>query len=155
MSKSIKAILLLLAAFFLFVGFKSAFDTKSYEELTNVKTIKGVIYKLHCPQNGAAALSLEDSSDTYNLSIKFRVDYCNDDNAEKLLGKAVSIKAIPVNTGFYQVYDLKHENNVVLSPDEVAADRSNSTIGLFFLAFLLIALVVYKSRKGVKNNKAD
>jgi LPXTG-motif cell wall-anchored protein len=36
---------------------------------------------------------------------------------------------------------------VILSPEEIEADQGNSTFGMFFLAFLLLALVAYKSRK--------
>ncbi len=150
MNKTAKILLLLLAAFFLFIGIKSSQHSKSYTELTNVQTTKGTIFKLHCPPKGAASLSLTDSDGTYNLSIKFRADYCDDDNAKVLLGREVTMQYVPVNDNFYQVYQLTEDDQVFLSPDEVEADQSSATFGLFFLAFLLVVLVAYKSRSVTK-----
>jgi hypothetical protein len=52
---------------------------------------------------------------------------------------------VQVNGDFYQVYQLEANDRVILSPGEVEADQSSSTFGLFLLAFLLAALVAYKS----------
>jgi len=145
MSKNTKIILLVLAAFFLFIGIKSYQHSKAYTELANVQTTKGTISQLHCPPKGAASLSLKDSDLTYNLSIKFRTDYCDEKDSKSLLGQEVTMKSVQVNGDFYQVYQLEGNNRVILSPDEVEADQSSSTFGLFFLAFLLAALVAYKS----------
>jgi hypothetical protein len=144
MNKNTKIILLVLAAFFLFIGIKSYQHSKEYTELANVQTIQGTIFQLHCPPKGAASLSLADSDITYNLSIKFRTDFCNKDS-QSLLGKDVTMKSVQVNGDFYQVYQLEAKGRVILSPDEVEADQSSSTFGLFLLAFLLVALVAYKS----------
>ena len=146
MSKSVKIILLALAAFFFFIGIKSYQHSKAFEELTNIKTIKGTIFQLHCPPKGAASLSLADSDITYNLSIKFRTDYCDDKGSQPLLGKEVAMQALQVNGDFYQVYKIESNDKVILSPKDVAADQSSSTFGLFFLAFLLAALVAYKHK---------
>lgn len=146
MSKTAKILLLLLAAFFLIIGIKSTFHTKTYAELTDIQTIKGTIFKLHCPQKGAAALSLTDSDYTYNLTTKFRAEYCDDKKSQSLLGKAITIESVQVNGDFYQVYLLKDKDRVIVSPAEVESDQSGTTFGLFLLAFLLVALVVYKSR---------
>jgi len=145
MSKNTKIILLVLAAFFLFIGIKSYQHSKAYTELTNIQTIKGTILQLHCPPKGAASLSLTDSDIVYNLSIKFRTTYCDDKDSQSLSGKEVTMKSVQVNGDFYQVYQLEANDRVILAPDEVEADQSSSTFGLFFLAFLLAALVAYKS----------
>jgi hypothetical protein len=146
MNKTAKILLLLLAAFFLFIGIKSSQHSIIYAELTNIQTTKGTIFQLHCPPKGAAALSLTDSDATYNLSIKFRSDYCDDNDSQGLLGKEVAMQYVQVNDNFYQVYQLTKDDQIILSSEEVEADQSSATFGLFFLAFLLVALVVYKSR---------
>ncbi len=146
MSKTTKIVLLVLALFFIFIGIKSSQHSKSYTELTDIKTVKGNILKLHCPIKGAAALSLTDSDITYNLTTKFRTEYCNDTRSQVLLGKEVTIESVQVSDSFYQVYQLKEKNKVIVSSSEVEKDQSGATFGLFFLAFLLIALVAYKSR---------
>jgi len=145
MSKNTKIILLVLAAFFLFIGIKSYQHSKAYTELSNVQTIQGTISQLHCPPKGAASLSLVDSKATFNLSIKFRTDYCDKKDSKSLVGKEVTMKSVQVNGDFYQVYQLEANDRAILSPDEVEADQSSSTFGLFLLAFLLAALVTYKS----------
>lgn len=150
MNKTAKTLLLLLAAFFVFIGIKSSQHSTAYAELTNIKTTTATISKLHCPPKGAAAFSLTDSDATYNLSIKFRADYCDDDNAQVLLGREVTLEYVQVNDNFYQVYQLTENDRKILSPEEVEADQSSATFGLFFLAFLLVALVVYKSRTATK-----
>jgi len=150
MSKSTKIILLALAALFFFIGIKSYQHSKPYAELTNIQTINGTIAQLHCPPQGAASLSLADSDFTYNLSIKFRSDYCDEKDSQILLGKEITMKTTQVNGDFYQVYQLEVNAQEILSPEEVASDQSGSTVGLFLLAFLLTALVVYKSRR-IKN----
>jgi len=147
MKKNIKILLLSLAAFFCFIGIKSAQHSTIYAELTNVETINGTIFKLHCPQKGAAALSLTDSNLTYNLTVKFKSEYCDDNNSQVLLGKDVTIKSSQVSGNYYQVYQIKEKDRVILSPKDVESEQTSSTLGLFFLAFLLVALVVYKSRK--------
>lgn len=152
MNKTAKILILLLAAFFFFIGIKSYLHSKSYEELTNIQTIKGTISQLHCPPKGAAALSLTDSNLTYNLSIKFRSDYCEDNKSQVLLGKKVAMQSLQVNGDFYQVYQLEINDKMLLKPSDVEADQSSSTFGLFFLAFLLTALVAYKSIPARKNN---
>jgi len=146
MNKTTKIILLVLATFFLVLGIMSSQHSKSYAELTDVKTIKGTVFQLHCPPKGAASLSLTDSDLTYNLSIKFRTDYCDDKKSPVLLGKEISMQSEQVNGDFYQVYQLEKDGRVILSPSDVEADQSSATLGLFFLAFLLAALVAYKSR---------
>lgn len=146
MNKTAKILLLLLAAFFFFIGIKSYYHSTAYAELTNIKTIKGTVFQLHCPPKGAASLSLTDSSSTYNLSIKFRRNYCDDKNSPELVGELVTMKTVQVNGDFYQVYQIESKDKIILSPEEIASDQSSSTVGLFLLAFLLIALVVYKSR---------
>jgi len=146
MNKTAKNLLLLLAAFFLFIGIKSYQHTTAYTELTDIQTIKGTILQLHCPPKGAASLSLSDSDFTYNLSIKFRTDYCDDKGSPVLLGKEITMQSVQVNGDFYQVYQIKENDKVILHPKDVEADQSSATFGLFLLAFLLIALVVYKSR---------
>jgi len=152
MSKNTKIILLALAALFFFIGIKSYQHSKPYAELTNVQTVNGTIFQLHCPPKGAASLSLNDSDITYNLTIKFRSDYCDDDDSQVLLGKDVSMQTVQVNGDFHQVYQIEENGRVILTPEEVASDQSSSTVGLFLLAFLLIALVAYKSRKPIKSN---
>jgi hypothetical protein len=149
MNKTTKILLLLLAAFFLFLGIKSAMHSQTYAELTDVQTIEGTIFKLHCPTKGAAALSLTGSELTYNLTTKFKADYCNDTQSQVLLGKEVTLQSVQVSGDFYQVYQLKEKNNMIVSPDDVESDQSGATIGLFVLAFLLIALVAFKSRNAV------
>ncbi|NMP31577.1 hypothetical protein HII17_08385 [Thalassotalea sp. M1531] len=146
MSKTAKIILLALATLFLVIGVMSSFHAKPYAELTNIETFDGTIYKLHCPTKGAAALSLVDSDFTYNLTLKFKRDYCDDESSQPLLGKKVSIKAVKVNDNYYQVYVLKSGEYNVVEPSEVEADQSSSTFGLYLLAFLLVSLVIYKSR---------
>jgi len=146
MSKTAKILLLLLSAFFFFIGVKSSTHSTSYAELTDIQTIEGTVFKLHCPQKGAAALSLVDSDLTYNLTIKFRSDYCDDNASQVLLGKKVTIEAVKVSENFYQVYQLKAINQLIITPDEVEADQSSATFGLFLLAFLFTALVIYKGR---------
>jgi hypothetical protein len=146
MNKTTKILLLALAVFFLVIGIKSAMHSKTYAELTNIQTINGTIFKLHCPTKGAAALSLADSDITYNLTTKFKGDYCNDTKSQVLLGKNVTIESVQVSGDYYQVYQLKEKDWVIISPDDVESDQSGATIGLFLLAFLLIALVLYKSR---------
>lgn len=113
MKKWTKVILLALACFFIFVGIKSAFVTKPYAQLTDLKTFDGMIFKLHCPHKGAAALSLENSDLTFNLSVKFRSDYCHENQSQTLLGKSVSLKARQVNGKFYQAYELKTPAQVI------------------------------------------
>jgi len=149
MNKWTKIILLAVACFFIFVGVRSIFETKPYAELTDLKTFDGMIFKLHCPHKGAAALSLEDSDLTFNLSVKFRSDYCNENESQSLLGKNVSLKARQVNGKFYQTYEMKTSTQVILNPEEIEAEQGNSTLGVFFLAFLILALVAYKSRKKI------
>ncbi|MCW8865003.1 MAG: hypothetical protein OQK09_03260 [Colwellia sp.] len=150
MNKTAKILLLALAAFFLFIGIKSAQHSTAYTELTDIQTTKGTILTLHCPPKGAAALSLTGSDATYNLSIKFRADYCDDDNSNVLLGREVTMEYVQVNDNFYQVYQLTENDRNILSPEEVEADQSSATFGLFLLAFLLVALVIYKSRSAAK-----
>ncbi len=150
MSKTAKNLLLLLAAFFFLIGIISSFHSTKYAELTDIQTFKSTIFKLHCPTKGAAALSLADSDYTYNLTLKFRTDYCDDEKSQVLLGKEVTIQAVQVSDNYYQVYQIEDKNNVILSPDEVESEQSSTTMGLFFLAFLLTALVVYKSRPARK-----
>jgi len=145
MNKAAKIILLLLAVFFLSIGIMSAQHSKSYAELTDIQTTKGTIEKLHCPPKGAASLSLVDSDPTYNLSVKFRSDYCADNDSKTLLGKEVTMQTVQVNDDFYQVYQLENQGQVLLSPTDVEADQTSSTWGLFFLAFFLIAIVIFKS----------
>jgi len=145
MNKTTKIILLVLATFFLVLGIMSSLHSKSYAELTDVKTIKGTVFQLHCPPKGAASLSLTDSDLTYNLSIKFRTDYCDDKDSPSLLGKEVTMQSVQVNGNFYQVYKIEEGDKVILNPKDIAADQSSSTFGLFLLAFLLVALVAYKS----------
>jgi hypothetical protein len=146
MNKATKIILLALAAFFLFIGIKSMQHSKSYEELTNIKTVEGTVFKLHCPPKGAASLSLIDSDLTYNLSIKFRTDYCDDKNSPVLLGRDITMKSVQVNGDFHQAYKIEKSGRVILNASDVEADQSSATLGLFFFAFLLAALVAYKSR---------
>jgi len=146
MNKSTKILLLSLATFFFIIGIKSFQHSKSYSELTDIRTIKGTIFKLHCPPKGAAALSLVDSDSTYNLTIKFRTDYCDDKASPALLGKEITMKAVHVDDNFYQVYQMEEKESLILKPDDVKADQSSATFGLFLLTFLLIALVVYKNR---------
>lgn len=150
MSKTAKILLLLLAAFFLIIGIMSAQHSKTYAELTDIQTIKGTISQLHCPPKGAASLSITNSEFTYNLSVKFRSDYCDDKDSKSILGKEVTMQSVQVNGDFYQVYQLKENDRLMLSPEEVEADQSSATLGLFFLAFLLTALVAFKSRNSVK-----
>ena len=150
MNKTAKIILLFLSALFFVIGIMSSYHAKSYNELTDVQTFNGTIFKLHCPTKGAAALSLSDSDFTYNLTIKFRSDYCDDKKSQVLLGKKITMKAVKVNDSFYQVYQLNSTDGVIVSPDEVESDQSSSTFGLFLLAFLLLALVIYKSRAATK-----
>jgi hypothetical protein len=144
MKKNTRIILVVLAVFFIFIGIKSYQHSKPYAELTNIQTINGIVHQLHCPPKGAASLSLADSDITYNLSIKFRTDYCDKDS-QSLLGKDVTMKSVQVNGDFYQVYQLEAKGRMILSSDEVEADQSSSTFGLFLLAFLLVSLVAYKS----------
>jgi len=150
MNKTAKILLLLLAVLFLVIGIMSHQHSKPYAELTDIKTIKGTIFQLHCPPKGAASLSLTGSDHTYNLSIQFRTDYCDNKKPPVLLGKEVNMQSVQVNGDFYQVYQLKTKDRVLLSPSDVKADQSSATLGLFFLSFLLTALVVYKSRTAVK-----
>jgi len=146
MSKNTKIFLLAVAALFVGLGVMSMYHSKPYAELTNIETIDGVIHKLHCPNKGAAALSLKTSELTYNLTVKFKREYCKDDTSQILLGKAVNITAVKMNDDYYQVYQLKDGERKIISPADVEADQSSSTFGLFLLAFLLIVLVIYKSR---------
>lgn len=146
MNKTAKIILLTLAVFILLIGIMSAQHSKTYAELTNIKTVKGTISQLHCPPKGAASLSLANSELTYNLSIKFRADYCDNKDSQVLLGKKITLQSVQVNGNFHQVYQLESNGQVILNPSDVEADQSSSTLGLFFLAFLLAALVIYKSR---------
>ena len=150
MNKTAKTLLLLLAAFFFFIGLKSYQHATTYTELTDVQAINGTIFQLHCPPKGAASLTLSDSAATYNLSVKFRTDYCDDKNSQALLGKDVTMQAVQVDGDFYQVYQLKEKDRIIVNPEEVEADQTSATLGLFFLAFLLTALVAYKSRRGSK-----
>ena len=113
----------------------SSQHSKPYAGLTNIQTIKGIIYQLHCPPKGAASLSLTDSDLTYNLSIKFRTDYCDEKKSPVLLGKEVTMQSVQVNGDFYQVYQLEDKSQILLSPTDVEADQSSATLGLFFLAF--------------------
>lgn len=150
MSKTTKILLLLLAAFFTFIGIKSYFHSTAYAELTDIKTTTGTILQLHCPPKGAASLSLTDSDNTYNLSIKFRTEYCDEKKSPVLIGKEVTIQSVQVSDNFYQVYQIKEDDRVILNPKDVEADQSSATVGLFLLAFLLLALVGYKSRRVTK-----
>lgn len=145
MNKPAKIILLSLAVFFFFIGIMSAQHSKNYAELSDIKTIKGTIVKLHCPPKGAASLSLVDSDLTYNLSVKFRSDYCDDDVSKTLLGKEITMETVQVNGDFYQVYKVTKQDKLLLSPTDVEADQSSSTWGLFFLSFFLTAIVIFKS----------
>jgi hypothetical protein len=149
MKKSTNIILLLLALLFTFVGVKSLQHSIPYAQLTGIESINGTILKLHCPYKGAAALSLNDKAPTFNLSVKFKTNYCDNDHSQALLGKNVQIKAQKMNNDYYQVYMLTEGENVILLPQEIESDRSSSTFGLFFLAFLLVALVVYKNRQNL------
>ena len=149
MSKTTKILLLLLAAFFAFIGVKSSMHSTAYAELTDIKTSTGTIFQLHCPPKGAASLSLVDSDFTYNLSTKFRTEYCEKDSPV-LLGKEITMQSVQVNGDFYQVYQIKDNDQIILNPKDVEADQSSATVGLFLLAFLLLALVGYKSRPGIK-----
>ena len=146
MNKNTKTLLLSLAAFFFFIGIMSYQHSKTYAELTDVQTIKDTIFKLHCPQKGAAALSFANSDLTYNLTVKFKNDYCDDNDSQLLLGKEITMQAVQVSGNYYQVYQLEENERVILNPKDVESEQSSSTFGLFFLAFLLVALVVYKSR---------
>jgi len=146
MSKTTKIILLLLAAFFVFIGIKSSMHSTAYAELTNIQTTTGTILQLHCPPKGAASLSLTDSDLTYNLSIKFRTEFCDEKKSPVLVGKEITMQSVQVNGKFYQVYQIKEDDRVILNPKDVEADQSSATVGLFLLAFLLLALVGYKSR---------
>jgi len=146
MNKTTKIILLVLASFFSVLGIMSSQHSKPYAELTDVITITGTIFQLHCPPKGAASLSLTDSDLTYNLSIKFRTDYCDEKKSPVLLGKEITMQSVQVNGDFYQVYELKKDGRAILSPSDVEADQSSATLGLFFLALLLTALVAYKNR---------
>ena len=150
MNKTAKILLLSLAAFFFFIGLKSYQHTTTYSELADVQTINGTILQLHCPPKGAASLTLSDSAATYNLSVKFRTDYCDDNDSQALLGKEVTMQALQVDGDFYQVYQLTEKDRIMLNPEEVEADQTSATLGLFFLAFLLASLVAYKSRRGSK-----
>lgn len=147
MNKYAKFLLLALACFFLFVGVKSSMETKPYAELTDLQIFNGVIHKLHCPYKGAAALSLKESELTFNLSVNFRADYCSDNTSQPLLGKDVQLIARQANGDFYQVYEMKTAGEVILTPEDIEAEQGSSTLGMFFLAFLTVAFVVYKSRK--------
>ncbi|GAA6173927.1 hypothetical protein NBRC116592_35970 [Colwellia sp. KU-HH00111] len=146
MNKTAQILLLILATFFFFIGIKSYQHSTAYTELTNIQTTKGTVLQLHCPPKGAAALSLNSSDATYNLSIKFRTDYCDNDKPQALVGKDITMKYVQVNDNFYQVYQLTENDRKILSPEEVEADQSSATFGLFLLAFLIIALVIYKRR---------
>lgn len=145
MNKTAKILLLLLATFFLIIGIKSSQHAKSYAELTDIKTVKGTVFQLHCPPKGAASLSLTGSDLTYNLSVKFRSNYCDEKAPKILLGEEVALQTVQVNGDFYQVYQMKENGREILNPKDVEADQSSATLGLFFLAFLLTALVLYKS----------
>jgi hypothetical protein len=147
MNKTARILILLLAAFFFFIGVKSALHSTNYAELTNIQKSIGTISQLHCPPKGAASLSLVDSNFTYNLSVQFRANYCDAKKPVVLVGKEVSMESVQVNGDFYQVYQLKEKERVLLSPNDVEADQSSATLGLFFLTFLLVALVTYKSRR--------
>jgi hypothetical protein len=144
MKKTTKIVLLLLASFFLFIGIKSYLHTTAYAELENIQTTTATILQLHCPPKGAASLSLADSDLTFNLSIKFRTEYCEKESPS-LLGKEVTMESVQVNGDFYQVYKIEENDKVILDPKDVEADQSSSTFGLFLLAFLIVALVAYKS----------
>ncbi len=153
MKKNTKILLLSLATFFFFIGIKSYQHSTIYAELTDVQSISGTIFKLHCPQKGAAALSFADSELTYNLTVKFKSDYCDDNDSQLLLGKAITMRAVQVSGDFYQVYQIKEKDRIILSPKDVELEQSSSTFGLFFLAFLLVALVLYKSKVTAKSNE--
>lgn len=146
MKKTTKIILLALAALFLLIGLKSIDNSKPYDELTGIKTVNGIISKLHCPPKGAASLSLKGSDVIFNLSVKFRSDYCDDKNAPVLVDAEITMKSVQVNGNFYQVYQITQNNKELLSPSDVESDQASSTFGLFLLSFLLIALVAFKSR---------
>ena len=151
MNKWTKISLLALAGFFLLLGIKSAVDTKPFAELSDLKTFEGMILKLHCPHKGAAALSLDNSALTFNLSVKFRAEYCSENESQALLGENVSIVARQVNGDFYQAYKITTAKKELLSPAEIEADQGSSTFGMFLLAFLTLAFVAYKSRKKVQS----
>lgn len=155
MKKSTNIILLLLALLFTFIGIKSLQYSIPYDQLTGIETIDGSIIKLHCPYKGAAALSLRDQTPTFNLSVKFKTDYCDNDNSQALLGKNVQIKAQQMNNDYYQVYMLSEGDNAILLPEEVESDRSSSTFGLFLLAGLLVALVLYKNRQTLQKKSSE
>lgn len=145
MKKTTRVILLVLVTLILFIGIKSYQHSKPYAELTDIKTSKGTVSQLHCPPKGAASLSINGSDITYNLSIKFRTDYCDEKKSLVLLGKNVTMQSVQVNGEFYQVYQLEDKDQIILTPNDVKADQSSATIGLFFLAFLLTVLIAYKS----------
>ncbi|WP_206484977.1 hypothetical protein [Thalassotalea sp. G2M2-11] len=146
MSKNTNIFLLSVAALFAIFGVMSAYHATPYAELTNIETINGTIHKLHCPNKGAAALSLKESDFTYNLTVKFKREYCEDDRSQILLGKTVEINALKMNDEYYQTYQLTGNGQNIVSPADVEADQSSSTFGLFLLAFLLVALVIYKNK---------
>jgi hypothetical protein len=150
MSKTTKILLLLLAAFFFIIGVKSYLHSTAYAELTNIQTSTGTITQLHCPPKGAASLSLANSDFTYNLSIKFRTEYCDEKDSPSLVGKEITMQAVQVNGDFYQVYQIEEDDQILLNPKDVEADQSSATVGLFLLTFLIIALVGYKSRRVTK-----
>jgi hypothetical protein len=145
MNKTAKILVLLLAVFFLFIGIKSYQHTKAFSELTKVQTTSGTVSQLYCPPKGAASLSLNDSDFTYNLTIKFRTDYCDAKNSPVLQGREITMKSVQVNGDFYQVYQIDAGKRTILSPEDVESDQKSSTFGLFLLALLLVALVAYKS----------
>lgn len=149
MTKTAKILLLAFAAFFFFIGVKSSMHATAYKDLDNVQTSRGKIIKLHCPRKGAAALSLSDSDTTYNLTTKFKAQYCDDKKSQPLLGKEVTMQSVQVSEGYHQVYQLKDKNQDIVTPQNVESDQANITLGLFLIAFLLTALVAYKSRKKV------
>lgn len=150
MNKTARILLLALAAFFLFLGVKSSQHSKTYAELTDIQTISGTVFQLHCPPKGAASLSLTDSDLTYNLSVKFRTEYCDEKKSPSLLGKEITLQSVQVNGKFHQVYKIESKGRMLLHPDDVLSDQTSATLGLFFLAFLITALVLYKSRP-IKN----
>ncbi len=150
MSKPVQIIFILVALFFLTAGIKTISDSKNYDELSNILHLNGVIHQLQCPQKGAASLALKENDNTFHLSIKFRTTYCDGTKPELLLGKPARIEAIPVTEGYYQIYKLSVDGEQLLSPEDVIADRQNSIIGLFFIAFLLIGIVIYKRNKAAK-----
>ncbi len=136
----------------LYVGFDSLLNPKYDQEVLKLQTFQGIIKKLECPYKGAPDLYLKDSDITFRLTSNFGMNYCGS-NSDSFINNIVILKAALIQGSYFQIYDMKIDNNVYLNKADIKADKNKFSYAMFALAFILFLIGIYKQQ--IHNKKIN